>query len=140
MRSFFKAWSSSGFGQSANAALFRNSWTNGGGYSAILYEMGQSQYNQYSNNWINHWQSWSGMNSYWNGAALTYCYTNNNCKIDLANTQGSYEYQGRINDAGTDPYFKLINAFGVMYEDSKTWYNLQQYYNSSWSEYCTSCV
>jgi hypothetical protein len=125
MRSFFKSWTDSGFGQSANAALFRNSWTNGGGYAAIMYEMGQSSYNQYSNNWINHWQSWSGMNHYFGGAGLTYCNTNNNCKVDIANTLSAYTTQLRIHDAGTDPYFKIVNAFGYMYEDSKTWYTIQ---------------
>jgi len=80
------------------------------------------------------------MNSYFAGASYTDCSTNNNCKIDLSNTQGSYTEQYRIFDTGTNPYFKIINAFGVFYEDTKTWYNLQQYYNSSWSEYCTSCT
>jgi hypothetical protein len=105
MRSFFKDWGGSGFGQSANAALFRNSWTNGGGYAAIMYEMGQSSYNQYSNNWINHWQSWSGMNGYFQGTQYQACNTNNNCKIDLTNTRGGYTAQYRIGDSGTNPYF-----------------------------------
>jgi len=139
MRSVAKSWTSSSFFQTANAGLFRNSWTNGGNWCVIMYEMGQSSYWQRSNNWINNYQSWNGLTHYLNSPAYT-AVNNKNGELDLGNTVGAFTVQKRIYDSGTTPYTYRFNAFGGWYPDAKTEYTLQKYYGSNWSTYCTSCT